>query len=314
MPDRRAHLIAVLAFASTALIWGSGFPATKYVLQAGLSPGALLSIRFLIGTLGLGAMVAVFRVPLRWPDVRDGLWLGLVVATIFWLQTDGLRHTTASKSGFITGLYVIFTPLVSLLAGDRLKKAHAFAAAVAVVGLFLLVRDPAAPFGGWNAGDTETLFCSGLCGVHIVLTGHFSRRSNGWVLALVQVGVVVLASALLTPFLPGELGFKGAGAALRRPGVWIALGYMGLFATTLAFWVQSTLQKHLGATESAILFSLEPLFGALLATGGFFPGIKEHLGATQLAGGALILGATLLAELGPRLLRAARDAEEEAIG
>ncbi len=309
--SRRAHFLAVLAFAATALVWGSGFPATKYLIQAGLSPMALLTVRFLVGTAGMGALVAAFRVPLRRADLRDGLVLGAVVTPIFWLQTDGLRFTSASKSGFITGLYVIFTPAVSLLAGDRLKKAHALAAAVALGGLFLLVRDPAAPFGGWNRGDSETLLCAIFCGLHIVLTGHYSRRSNGWVLALAQVGTVAAASALVAPFLPGALGWRGAAGALRLPGVWAALAYLGIFATTPAFWAQSTQQKHLGATESAILFSLEPLFGALLSMSGLLPGVRDHLGPAQLLGGGLILGATLLAELGPRLLRAQ---DEGAIG
>lgn len=310
----RDHRLAVLAFAAVALIWGSGFPATKFVLQAGLSPGALLTIRFCLGTLGLGALMLAQGIRPKWPDVKDGLVLGALVTVIFWTQTDGLRFTTASKSGFITGLYVVFTPLASLALGDRLRRAHALAATVAVAGLFLLVRDPAAPFGGWNRGDSETLVCAVLCGVHIALTGHYSRRADGWVLAFVQVATVALCSALLTPFLPGELGFRGAGAALGRTDVWLCLGYMALLATTLAFWVQSALQKHLGATESAILFSLEPLFSAVLATSGLIPGVREHLGSIQVLGGFLILGATLLAELGPRLLEGRSRADGDAIG
>lgn len=310
----RDHRLAVLAFMAVALIWGSGFPATKYLLQAGLAPGGLLSLRFTLGALGLGALALANGVRFRWPDVRDGLVLGLTVAVIFWTQTDGLRFTSASKSGFITGLYVIFTPLVSLVMGDRLKPIHALAATVAVAGLFFLVRDPGQPFGGWNRGDTETLICAVLCGVHIALTGHYSRRADGWVLALVQVAVVAGCSALLSPFLPAEMGFGGLRAALRQPGIWLCLAYMGLFATTLAFWVQSSMQKHLGATESAILFSLEPLFSAVLATSGLVPGVREHLGALQIFGGALILAAALLAELGPRVMGRSGPAMDEAIG
>ena len=105
MPESRAsHLIAVLSMAAIAAVWGGGFPATKYCLQAGLSVGALLALRFAIGTLGLGMMLVLLKVPLRRRDVLDGLWLGLVLVTLFWLQTDGLRFTTTSKSGFITGL------------------------------------------------------------------------------------------------------------------------------------------------------------------------------------------------------------------
>jgi drug/metabolite transporter (DMT)-like permease len=311
----RSHLVAVVSLALTAAIWGGGFPATKYGLQAGLSVGALLTLRFAIGTAGLGLMVALLRVPVRRQAVMDGLWLGLVLATLFWLQTDGLRFTTTSKSGFITGLYVIFTPMVALLAGDRLRPSHGLGAGVALIGLLLLVREPGAAWGGWNRGDSETLVAAVLCGFHIVMTAHFSRRSSGWILALTQVAVTGLVSFLITLTLPVPFGFEGTARALARPGVWVALGFMGLLATTLAFYVQSTMQARLGATESAILFSTEPLWTALIAISGWVPGIREHLGPLQLAGGLLILAATLVAELGPRLLRRLQAAEaEDAIG
>lgn len=313
--SRRSHLVAVVSLALTAAIWGGGFPATKYGLQAGLSVGALLTLRFAIGSAGLGLMVALLRIPIRRQAVKDGLWLGLVLATLFWLQTDGLRFTTTSKSGFITGLYVIFTPLVALLAGDRLRPSHALGAGVALLGLLLLVREPGAAWGGWNRGDSETLVAAVLCGFHIVMTAHFSRRSSGWILAFMQVAVTGLASLLITLVLPAPWGFEGTAQALARPGTWVALGFMGLLATTLAFYVQSTMQARLGATESAILFSTEPLWTALLAISGWIPGIREHLSPLQLAGGLLILAATLVAELGPQLLRRLQASEaEDAIG
>ncbi|WP_257304990.1 DMT family transporter [Geothrix campi] len=316
MPEsRRSHLVAVFAMAAIAAIWGGGFPATKYCLQGGLSVGAVLALRFAIGTAGLGLMMVILRVPIRRQDALDGLWLGLVLATLFWLQTDGLRFTSTSKSGFITGLYVIFTPLVALLAGDRLRPSHGLAALVALTGLALLVREPGAAWGGWNRGDSETLLAAVLCGFHIVMTAHFSRRSSGWVLAFMQVAVTGAISLVVTLALPAPYGFQGAGAALSRGGTWVSLAFMGLLATTLAFYVQSTMQARLGATESAILFSLEPVYTAGIAVSGLVPGVLEHLGPTQLAGGLLILAATFVAELGPRLLRRLQRPEpEEAIG
>jgi drug/metabolite transporter (DMT)-like permease len=316
MPESRAsHLSAVFALAAIAFIWAGGFPATKYCINAGLSVGALLSIRFAIGTAGLGLMLILLGVKVRRRDTLDGLWLGLVLATLFWLQTDGLRFTTTSKSGFITGLYVIFTPMVALLVGDRLRPSHALGAMVALLGLALLVREPGSAWGGWNRGDTETLFAAVLCGFHIVMTSHFSRRSSGWVLAFMQVAVTGAISLLITLALPSPFGFQGAGPALARGGIWVALVFMGVLATTLAFYVQSTFQARLGATESAVIFSSEPVWTAALAISGWVPGIREHLSPLQLAGGGLILAANLVAELGPRLLRRISPLEtEETIG
>ncbi len=297
--------------AAIALIWAGGFPATKYCLQAGLSVGALLSIRFAIGTAGLGLMLVLLKVKLRRRDMLDGLWLGLVLATLFWLQTDGLRFTTTSKSGFITGLYVIFTPMVALIIGDRLRPSHGLGALVAMVGLTLLVREPGQAWGGWNRGDSQTLLAAVLCGFHIVMTSHFSRRSSGWVLAFMQVVVTGAVSVAITLALPAPHGFQGAGVALGQPGTWVALVFMGVLATSLAFYVQSTMQARLGATESGILMSMEPVWTAVIAISGFVPGIREHLSPLQFLGGLFILAATLLAELGPRLMRRLAPIEAE---
>ncbi|MDR0498350.1 MAG: DMT family transporter, partial [Holophagales bacterium] len=176
--DRFQRLAVVLGMLCLAMIWGGTFAGMKFVLQAGVSVGALLAIRFMLGGICLAAIVLLLRKTFDRQSITDGLILGLILTAIFWLQVDGLRFTTTSKSGFITGLVVIFTPLVSLLLGERFRHSHGLGAMLAFVGLFLLVRDPSAPFGGWNRGDTETLICAVLCGFHIALTSRMSRRSS----------------------------------------------------------------------------------------------------------------------------------------
>lgn len=312
-PDKGKHLLAVIAMSLLALVWGGSFAAMKFTLNSTLSVGAMLTLRFTLGALCLGLLARFFRVPFTRQAMRDGVVLGLWLTVVFWLQADGLRFTTTSKSGFITGLYVLFTPVVSLLFRDRLKRSHALGALVATLGLYLLVHDPGAPLGGWNRGDTETLLCAVGCGFHIVLTAHYSRRSSGWVLATLQIAVVALISGVITAFLPAPHGFQGLMTPLSDPGVWLALSYQAFLATALAFWGMSTFQAHLGATEAAIIYSMEPVYTALLAMSGWIPGVHDRLSGIQLTGGALLFGAMLLAELGPRWLKARSD-EAEAIG
>jgi len=303
LPSSLKHTTAVLGTLLAATIWGASFAAMKFAIQADLSVGAMLTLRFGLGALCLGLVMAWRRLPLRRAAVADGLWLGLLVTIIFWLQADGLRFTSTAKSGFITGLYVLFTPAIGVLLGHRLKLAHALGALAAAGGLFLLVHAPGLAGGGWGRGETETLLCSGVCALHIVCTGIFSRRSSGWVLAFTQVATAAVASLAITALMPAPFGFQGTARALAgHPGVWITLLYLGLLATGVAFLLMMSLQAHLGATEAAILYSLEPVFTALLAMSGWVPGIREHLGPVQLLGGAVILSAMLLAELGPRLL------------
>lgn len=313
-PQAKKHLLAVFGLGGTALVWGGTFAAVAYALHAGLSVNALLSLRFVLGALALGAVLLALRMKPTRRELLDGLWLGLVVATLFWFQTDGLRFTTTAKSAFITGLYVIFTPMVSVLVGDRLRTSHGIGAGLALTGLLLLVYQPGLSFGGWNRGDSETLVNAMLVGVHIVLTGHFSRRDRGWVLAWSQVAVVGAVFSIAAALSPAPYGFHGITAALSVPGVWIALAYLALLATTLAFYVQSTLQAYVSATETAVLFSIEPVFAAVVAVSGWIPGIKEHLGPRQWTGAVLIISATLFAELGPRFGKSRKAAEEEAIG
>jgi len=292
------------------MIWGGTFVASKYVLQTGLSVGALLTMRFLLALVFLGAAMLLLRKTFDRRSVIDGLILGIILAVIFWLQIDGLRFTTASKSGFITGLVVIFTPMVSLLLGERFKLSHGLGALLACVGLFFLVRDPQTPFGGWNRGDSETLVCAVLCGFHITLTARFSRRSSPWVITFTQISAVAFLSCVLTLILPinasagqSMAGFEMLRSALKRPDIWFAILFLAALASALGFYMQTALQSKLSATEAAIIFTTEPVFSALLATSGIIPSVHEFLTITQASGGALIIAAMLLAELGPRLIR-----------
>ena len=309
---RGRHRAAILGLSGHCLVWGAGFAAMKAALAAGLGVGEMLAVRFTLGALVLGLALRLRGRPVARQALRDGALMGLALTAVFWLQADGLRFTTTSKSGFITALYVLFTPLVSLLWGNRLKGAHVLGALVAACGLALLVHDPEASFGGWNRGDTETLLCAAFCGLHIVLTGHFGRRSDGWVLAFAQVAVVAALSWGLTVLLPAAPLANGsrlgglAGLPLLggvSPALW-AVAYQGLLATALAFLLMSVLQPHLGDTEAAVVYTLEPVFTALIALSGLVPGIRERLSPVQLLGGGVILAAMLLAELGPRWLKA----------
>ena len=178
----------------------------------------MLTFRFLLGSACLGLMVLALRVRIERRAVKDGLWLGLLLTAIFWLQAGGLVTTTTTKSGFITGLYVLFTPAASVLMGHRLKLAHGLGALVATAGLFLLVHRPGEPSGGWNLGDSLTLVCAVGCGFHIALTGIFSRRSNGWVLAFVQVATIALVSLAVDLPPPGRPWVPRRPRGARVPG------------------------------------------------------------------------------------------------
>jgi drug/metabolite transporter (DMT)-like permease len=308
-PAGISHRTAVLIIASVATVWGFGFPMTRIVLDGGLSVGALMGLRFPLAGLLLFAILRAKGIPIVRRGVVDGIWLGLVLVLVFWLQSDGMRFTTTAKSGFITGLYVLFTPLVAFAIGQRVKLASALGAVIAMYGMYLLVHPP----GGWgtghgplavfkqmNRGDVEILLCALLCGVHIVMMGAMSRRSEAWLLAGSQVVTCGIVSVIVTAFLPSPYGFQAALAALSHWPVAGATLYLALFSTVFAFWGQATAQTRLGPTEAAVLFSLEPVVAAFLSV--FW--LKESLTLQQVLGGALIVAAMIVSEALPYMFRA----------
>jgi drug/metabolite transporter (DMT)-like permease len=289
------HWAAILVVIVVTFVWGTSFPLSQYALRGGIGVDRMLAMRFVLGTLTILLLLAPFRVRITRQALTDGFVLGLIVAAAFWLQMDGLRFTTVPKSGFITGLFVLFTPLVALAFGERVKLHHAAAALLSVIGLYGLVYGGgSAGAGGWNRGDAETLAASALFGLQIYLIGRFSRRSDGVVLALGQVGTTAVIWGLATLIEPGAY----AAYANLSTGSLLALVFLGIVATGIVICAQCIVQASLGATEAAILFTLEPLFAALLAVAGVVPGIQEHLVLLQWGGALLLLAAPIMTEQG----------------
>ncbi|MGC2108042.1 MAG: DMT family transporter [Candidatus Korobacteraceae bacterium] len=307
-PAPISHATAVLTIAAVAAIWGLGFPMTRFALDGAISVGALMSVRFVLAGLVMFVIIRVRGVAIVRRGLIDGVWLGLVLAAIFWLQTDGMRFTTTAKSGFITGLYVLFTPLVAVAVGQRVKLTSGVGAVIASYGLYLLVRPP----GGWgghsalglftgmNRGDFETLLCAILCAVHIVMMGAYTRRSDAWLLAGSQVSVCGVVSVVLTACLPTPYGYQNLPQTLFHLPVLGSAIYLALFSTVFAFWGQALAQTRLGPAEAAVLFCIEPVTAAILSV--FW--LKEPITTVQVAGGALIVVAMMVAEALPYVYRA----------
>jgi drug/metabolite transporter (DMT)-like permease len=295
---RRQHALAVIVIALVAIAFGGGFAAMQTALRGGLSVGAAISVRFLLGAAALTLLLKFNRVGFDRGSLRDGAVLGLLLVSIFWLQTDGLRFTTTAKSGLITSLYVPFTPVLAFFLKERVKFSHGLGALLATVGMYLLVHVPGNVWNGWGRGDRETLLCALLCTFHVICTGRFSRRSNAWVLAWTQVAITGVVSALITVFLPSPHGFQNLWTVLQKTDVQLAMAFMVCFTTVFGFWGISKMQGYLSATEAAVVYSFEPLVAALV--GVFWVG--EHFLPSQMLGAGLILLAMLVAELLPRMM------------
>jgi drug/metabolite transporter (DMT)-like permease len=308
------HYGADAALIGLALMWGTTFVITKDVL-ATHSPFFYTSARFGLAAACFALVFARHLRRGRRREAREGAVLGLCVFAGISFQVAGLVYTSAAKAGFITGLYLVFTPLFSFaLFGVRPSVDNLAGLALAVGGFSLLSFPQSGARVNW--GDLLVLCAAAAWALHIVATGVYARRSDVRTLAAVQVMVVavlavaaylglswVAGAASDLPALPRLVAIEARANPLT--GRFAAqVGYMALLATLLPALAQTWAQARMSPTHAAIISALEPVsaaFFAYLATG-------ERLGWRSGAGAALILAGMLVSRL--RLLTRATRKEQ----
>ena len=274
-------MVALALLVAVTAVWGLTFVQVQDAVA--LYPlFAFLALRFGIASATLAAPAYRRMRSLGRRGVVSGVALGLLLACGYALQTAGLERTSVSSTGFITGLYVVFTPLLALLLfGTRIGALAWVGVALATVGLALL----SGVDSGGMLGDALVLAASAVYSLQIVLLERYAPRYD--VLALTQAemlaafaGFGVLALALGQVELP------------RGWTVWGALLVTGVFASALAFLVQTWAQRRISAARTALAFALEPVFAALF---GFWLA-GDRLGAVAWLGCVLIMAGILVAE------------------
>ncbi|HMR49468.1 MAG TPA: DMT family transporter [Arachnia sp.] len=272
--------VATLAILLVTAIWGSTFFIIKDAVAL-VDPVDFLAVRFAIGAT---LPAVVFHRTLRRLTLRQwgmGLALGGVYGLAQIAQTIGLRHTDASVSGFITGTYVVLTPVILwLFFKTRLNRGTWLAVALAAAGLAVLSITGFSASGG--VGEFLTFVGAALYAVHIVVLDRWSRAMDAMPLTVVQlIGVAVVV---------GVLGAPGGYRIPAVPSVWGAILYTAILAGIVTMLLQTWAQRHISPTRVVLLMTFEPVFASAFAIwlGG------EDLTARLLLGGCLILAATLL--------------------
>jgi len=289
----RSRQVATLLLTAVTAIWGSTFFLIRDVVQQ-ISPADFLAIRYTIAAV---AMTAVFWRPMLALDRREltvGVGLGLLYAAAQLLQTVGLAHTEASRSGFITGTYVVLTPVLgAVLLRERIPRSTWVAVLMAAAGLATLSLRGI----GLGFGETVTLLAAVIYALHIIGLGRYSSPATAAGLSTLQM--VVIAAVSLVAAAPGGVELPTGGHA------WASVLYMALIAGAVALWAQTWAQSHLAATRAAIVMTLEPVFAAAFAValGG------ESLTSRIILGGAMVLAAMYTVELFGR--RADATAEQD---
>lgn len=296
LPARwKADLGLVLA----AFFFGTTFVVVQDAVER-MEPLPFITLRFLLAALVLG-VVARNR-PASPGELRHGVAAGSALAIGYVTQTIGLQYTSPATSAFVTYLLVVFVPIIAFVVlRRRPHPATIVGIVLALVGLVLLTQggNHHASGSGLGRGEVLTLGCAVAFAAHLVLLSEVAVRHDPVRLTVVQLATVVVGclTASLVAEAAHQLDGSTDGSTLAVDGsALVAAAFTGVFATALAFLLMVWGQRAVTATHAALIFLLEPVFAAALSwlTG-------DPLTATTMAGGALILGAVLVAEVAPNL-------------
>jgi drug/metabolite transporter (DMT)-like permease len=276
---------AQAALVGTAAVWGLTFAMVQDAIER-LPAMAFLGYRFTAAAL---IVAVIFQRPLRQLSAdgwRAALLMGVFLTAGYVFQTLGLEHTTASNAGFITGLFVVFTPLLAaLVLRQRIGPAAWTAALCSALGLYLL----SGTHGFRLRGDGLEVLCALAFSAHIIVTSRAARAHHPGALLVVQLAVCGLFCLVVA----------GAGGDLEAPRgatVWSALIVTALFASAVGFFVQTYAQRYALPERTALILASEPAFAGLF--GWLLAG--DHLSLVAWTGAFLIMAAIVAVEVVPR--------------
>ena len=271
------------ALLAVVIMWGYTFVAIKNALNE-IEPFNFIMIRFIIAFAVLALIFYKRLLSAGRETYIAGFKVGIFLFLAYAFQTVGLKYTTASNAGFITGLSVVLVPVFSALILKSFPTLESTIGVIlAMTGLFLLSWNDTAPF---NQGDILVLFCAVSVAFHILSVGYYTRRTDSIALTVVQIGVVALFSII------GAFIFEKPEIP-SSPLVWEAIIVTAVFATVGAYLVQNIMQRFTSATHTALIFTGEPVFAGIF---GFLL-LGETLGRMAGIGCFLILCAMIISEL-----------------
>lgn len=276
-PRADRYLLAI------TLIWGSTFTVTKFALTD-LPPLILQGTRFALAAIMVGIYTWADIKATTWKSLRAGIVLGIMLGAGFALQTVGLVETTASKAGFLTGTMVVFTPVVQLLIERRWPtRGNAISVLIVGVGLYVFTS----PGGGqFNAGDLLVLFCAVVFAFYIVYLDVFTKEHFDREIVFYQFVVTAIIGFGAAPFVEGReavFSMNAIGAVL----------YLSFFASTIAIFIQSKYQRETTPTKAAIIFTMEPVYAAIIA----YLVLSESMSGIEVFGAGIMFAGLLFSEI-----------------
>lgn len=273
---------AVIALLFVGFVWGAAFVLMKDAIEQ--QPYMdFLATRFTVAALAMVILRPKVSLSFAKGDIAFGALIGFVLALGYITQTIGLEATTAAMSGFLTGLYVVLTPLLAwLVLREKISMKIALGALLAAVGLGIL--SGAAESVEFQIGQLWLIACAVMYAVHILLLGKLGKGRDSYRFAMLQIAAVAVVTwvfALLD-------GYQ----APPNGSVWFAILFTALLSTVFAFWVQTWAQTILEPSRVALLITSEVVFTALIAVSVG----QEPATLAMVIGGSVMLVAMLLVE------------------
>lgn len=286
------------ALFSITIFWGVTFAIIKLALND-ISPMLFIAIRFLFAALLLLPFLLKPLLQSNIDVIKAGIFLGLLYFIGFATQTAGLYYTTATKSGFITGTFIIFIPIFQLILKRKAPgKGNIIGIALVIIGLVLLssngvtVLDILSELGSnFNVGDFLTLICAIFYALYVVYIDIITKKYDYKALIILQVLFTGLAGFIFT-ILFDATGIESIRYDFNTTVILVIL-YTAIFSSILATAVQTKYQKTVTPTKAGIIFSLEPIFAALFA----FLIIHEKISSFGIIGCIFIFTGVLVSEL-----------------
>lgn len=269
------------------IIWGISFPLIRNAI-AYIPDSTYIFLRFIIATLVLCPIVLIRRNHIHFKTVIHGFILGLALFSVMYFTVNALYYTSAINVAFLTGISVIMVPFIWTIYTKVIpEKLQIISAMISLVGIFLLSGGVNFNF---NFGDCLGLLIALSSALQIILTSTFSHNEDPFTLGFLQILFCMILSTIYWSI------NKFPMVTFNR-SILIAILITGILSTALAFTIQTIAQKYTTPTKTAIIFSAEPVFGAIFSTIiAKNNGSHEVIVVTQALGCLLIFLAMILAE------------------
>jgi len=272
--NKPTEFLADLSLSFIAIIWGSTFIIVKQSVE-NTPVFSFLFMRFALA----GMLLILINAPkLKVIDkgvLADGAMLGMALFLAYAFQTFALTFASASITAFITGLFVVFVPILSSVFLRKLPRQEAIVGVIfATIGLAFITLQGKFLL---SFGEFLALVCAFFIAIHIILTDKLSRRNDFGLLTMVQVSMVALFSLIFSLFLDPRIIPVQFNNQLI-----FSLIINGIFATAIAFVIQTGMQKHTTPTKAAIIFIMEPVSSTFFSywIGGELLTVKQYVGTS----------------------------------